>query len=168
MDTQSRNRKNEFEQVYKKYYTQLFYKALDWTLDEDIAKDLVGELFADLWQKFDDVRVEDVAGLLHTALRNKVVNMMRHEKVKRRYDEEYISTTSELMDEPDEVHEEQLKKLERVIEEQPVQRKFIFKQCCIEGKSYKEVSEIIGVEVSTVHKHVSRVYKELRKAFGLE
>lgn len=145
----------------------MFYKALDWILDEDIAKDLVAEVFADLWQRFDSVRMEEIGGLLHTSLRNKVVNMMRHDKVKRKYDEEYINTCSELMEEPDDVHEQQLKEVERVIDEQPAQRQFIFKQCCIEGKSYKEVSEIMGVEVSTIHKHVSRVYKELRKAFGI-
>lgn len=146
----------------------MFYKALDWTLDEDLAKDLVADLFADLWQRFDQVRIEEVGGLLHTSLRNRVVNMMRREKVKRKYDEEYINTTSEIMDEPDDVHEEQLRKVEQVIEEQPTQRQFIFRQCCIEGKSYKEVSEIVGVETSTIHKHISRVYKEIRKAFGIE
>lgn len=145
----------------------MFYKALDWTLDEEIAKDLVADLFADLWQKYDQVRQDEVVGLLHISLRNKVVNMMRHDKVKRKYDEEYINTTSEIMDEADDVHEEQLRQVERVIEEQPAKRQFIFRQCCLEGKSYKDVSEIVGVETSTIHKHISRVYMELRQALGI-
>ena len=142
----------------------MFYKALDWILDEEIARDLVEDVFVDLWTKFDSVRMDEVAGLLHTSLRNRVVNRMRHEKVERRYEEEYINTVSEIMDESDEVHEERLRVVEDVIEAQPSQRRFIFSQCCLAGKTYKEVSEIVGIEVSTVHKHISRVYRELREA----
>lgn len=152
-----------FEGVYKQYYTSLFYKALDWTLDEDIAKDLVEDLFAELWLRIDKIRVEDVAGYLNTAIRNRSVNYLRHEQVKRKYEDEYISVTSEIMDEPDDLHEERLKAVEKVISNQPPQRKFIFEQCCISGKSYKEVAEIVGIEVSTVHKHISKVYASLRE-----
>jgi len=152
-----------FQQVYKQYYTSLFYKALDWTLDEEIAKDLVEELFVDLWQRIDDIRMNEVAGWLHTSIRNRAINHLRHVQVERRYEEEYIAVTTEIMDDDEGVHEQQLQAIESVINQQPPQRRFIFDQCCLQGKTYKEVSEIIGIEVSTVHKHVSKVYAELRK-----
>lgn len=162
------NTEKKFEEVYKRYYTPLFFKALDWTLDEEIAKDLVEDLFVDLWQKMDQIRMEDIAGFLHTSIKNRAINHLRHQQVVRKYEDEYISVTTEIMDEDDVVHEEQLRVVEDVIEEQPPQRKFIFEQCCIEGKSYKDVSEIVGIEVSTIHKHVSRVYSELRKVFNIK
>ena len=155
-----------FEAVYRAHYTSLFYKALDWTLDDDTAKDLVEDVFADLWTRFDNIRMEEVGGLLHMALRNRAINRLRHESVKRRYEDAYISTVAEIMDEPDEVHEQQLQLMRRVIDAQPPRRRHIFTQCCLEDKTYKEVAESIGVEASTVHKHISRVYKELRATFG--
>ncbi len=157
------NKEKDFERIYKQYYTQLYFKALDWTLDEEIAKDLVEELFTDLWTKFDSLRLNEISGFLHTSIKNRAINHLRHRQVEMKYEDEYLAVTTEIMDESDEVHEERLKMLEAVIDEQPAQRRFIFNQCCIEGKSYKEVSEIVGVEVSTVHKHISKVYAELRK-----
>lgn len=159
---QDTNSVKDFERVYKQYYTTMFYKALDWTLDEELAKDLVEDLFVDLWQRFDTIRIDEVSGWLNTTIRNKAINHYRHQKVEQKYEEEYLSVTSEIMDEEDGMHEERLKAIEMVIEEQPPQRKFIFDQCCLKGKTYKEVSEIVGIEITTVHKHVSKVYAALR------
>lgn len=159
---QDTNSAKDFEHVYKQYYATMFYKALDWTLDEELAKDLVEELFVELWQRFDTIRMDEVAGWLSITIRNKAINHYRHRKVEQRYEDEYLAVTSEIMDEDEDVHEERLRAIEAVIEEQPVQRKFIFEQCCLKGKSYKEVAEIVGVEVTTVHKHVSKVYAALR------
>lgn len=154
---------NTFELVYKKHYTWLFHKALDQTLDEELSKDLVEEVYMDLWQKFDDIRLEEVTGLLRTMMRNKLANHFKHLQVARKYETEILSTETELWSENDEEYEERLKRINAVIDEQPPQRKFIFEQCCLRDKSYKEVSELVGVEISTIHKHVSRVYAELRK-----
>lgn len=163
---QATNKDKEFESVYKQYYTPLFYKALDWTLDEDVAKDLVEDLFTDLWLKMDTIRMSEIAGYLHTSIKNKAINYLRHRQVEMKYEEDYITVMSEIMDEKDDVHEERLKAIEQTIKEQTPQRRFIFEQCCIEGKTYKEVSEIVGIEVSTVHKHISKVYSELRALFN--
>ncbi len=157
------NKERDFEKVYRKYYTQLFYKALDWTLDENAARDLVGDLYADLWERIDSIRMDEVAGFLNTALRNRVINYLRHLQVERKYEDEYVAVMNEIMEEPDDIHERQLKLVEQVLSEQTAQRRFIFEQCCIEGKTYKEVSAIVGIEVSTVHKHISKVYSELRE-----
>lgn len=157
------NKEKEFEKLYRKFYTQLFYKALDWTLDEDVARDLVSDLYTDLWERIDSIRMDEVAGFLNKSLRNRAINYLRHIQVERKYEDEYIAMMTEIMEEPDDIHDRQLKLVEKVLSEQTVQRRFIFEQCCIEGKTYKEVAAIIGIEVSTVHKHVSKVYSELRK-----
>ena len=38
-----------FEQVYRKNYLRLYRYALSWVEDEDVAKDIVSDLFGDLW-----------------------------------------------------------------------------------------------------------------------
>lgn len=153
----------DFEHVYKLHYTTVFYKALDWTLDEDVAKDLVEDVFVDLWHRFDTIRQDEVVGWLNVTVKNKAINYYRHKKVEQKYVDEYLAVTSEIMDEDDNVHEERLTAIEAVINEQPPQRRFVFDQCCLQGKTYKEVAQIVGVEVTTIHKHVSKVYAILRE-----
>lgn len=151
-----------FEHVYKSCYTWLFHQALDQTLDEELARDMVEEVFVDLWKKFDNIRQEEAAGLLRKLMRNRLVNYFKHQQVVRKYEDEMRFTSNETLEEDDELYEERLRQVNAVMDSQPPQRRFIFEQCCLRNKSYKEVAELIGVEVCTIHKHVSRVYAELR------
>lgn len=157
------NKIKAFEHVYKSYYTWLFHQALDQTLDEELAKDFVEEVFVDVWNKFDTIRLDEVTGLLRMMMRNKVINHFRHQQVVKRYEDDIFSAGAETSDGHDDEYEERLRMVNTIIDEQPPQRRFIFEQCCLHEKSYKEVAELVGVEVSTIHKHVSRVYAELRK-----
>lgn len=152
-----------FEQIYKKHYIWLFRKALDRTLDEELAKDIVEEAFVDVWHKMDQVRQEEVRGLLLTLVRNKIVNHYKHQQVERRYESEVMHLESEIWEEPEDVYEERLRLINHTLDAQPAQRRFIFEQCCLHGKSYKEMAETMNLKVTTIHKHVSRVYAELRK-----
>lgn len=38
----------EFEDLFKKNYSRLFYCALDWVEDSEVAKDIVSELFSEI------------------------------------------------------------------------------------------------------------------------
>lgn len=151
-----------FEYVYKNYYTWLFHQALDQTLDEELAKDFVEEVFVDLWHKFDHIRQEEVAGLLRRLMRNKLANHFKHLEVVRKYETEVTAIETDFWDGNDDEYEERLRQINEVIDSQPPQRRFIFEQCCLKDKSYKEVAELVGLEVSSIHKHMSRVYAELR------
>lgn len=158
-----KNKITAFEHVYKSCYTWLFYQVLDYTLDEEVARDMVEEVFVDLWSKFDNIRQEEAVGLLRKLVRNRLVNYSKHQLVVKKYEDEVRLTSNEIQEEDeDELYEERLRQVYAVMDRQPPQRRFIFEQCCLKDKSYKEVAELIGVEVSTIHKHISRVYAELR------
>lgn len=161
------NRDIMFERLYKDNYTVLFYRALDIVEDEDVAADLVESLFADIWERFDQVRADEAPKYLMKSLKNKCVSYLRHKAVERKYEQQFLQMKEEMADEDDEVHEERLRIVDEVIESQTAQRKFVFQQCCLEGKSYGEVAAILNLSVSSIHKHVSKVYAELRKSlFG--
>jgi RNA polymerase sigma-70 factor (ECF subfamily) len=52
--------------------------------------------------------------------------------------------------------------LQQAIESLPAQRQQVFRFCKLEGKSYKEVSEILGISVSTISDHIVKGTKAIR------
>jgi RNA polymerase sigma-70 factor (ECF subfamily) len=45
----------------------------------------------------------------------------------------------------------------------PTKRKLIYKLCKIEGKSYQEVSELLGISVHTVNDHIKKANSFLKE-----
>ena len=154
---------DEFEALFKEWYTPLFYKAVDWVEDEEVAKDLVSELFADLWKSYDRIRHYQMAPYLFTAIKNKSLNHLRHRKVECDNRAAYARMKEEMLGDS-ELLEQRLAKMQEVIERQTPLTQFVFEACCYENKTYQEVADSLSVSVSAVHKHVSKMMAALRAA----
>lgn len=67
--------------------------------------------------------------------------------------------------EEDMLSKEEAQKLQQVIDMMPPQRKMVFTLCKLEGKSYKEVEEIMGINAKTISSHMLQANKFLRNHF---
>ena len=67
----------QFEELFKKNYSKLYYVALDWVENEESAKDLVNDLFAELWKQYERLQDENVEGYLFQSLRNRCINYLK-------------------------------------------------------------------------------------------
>lgn len=153
----------EFESFFRKWYTPVYYRALDWVEDEEVAKDLVSELFADVWSSYGQIRQYRMPAYLFTAIRNKSINYLEHQKVERKYQAEYLRRKEEVIGDS-ELLERQMAQIEQVIGSQTPLTRLVFEQCCYEGKSYQQMAEMLNVSVSAIHKHVSKMMAALRAA----
>ncbi len=70
------NRKQTFEQIYRKHYLRLFRYALSWVGDEDVAKDMIADLFSDLWNHHTVLQPDTVDFYLGRAVKNRCVNYL--------------------------------------------------------------------------------------------
>ena len=52
--------------------------------------------------------------------------------------------------------------LQNAINKLPPQRQQVFRLCKLEGKSYKEVSELLGISLSTISDHIVKATKSIR------
>ena len=71
----------EFEELFKANYSRIFYCALDLVEDTEAAKDIVSELFGDLWNQYERLRGERIEAYLYRAVRTRSVNYLRHKAV---------------------------------------------------------------------------------------
>ena len=62
-------------------------------------------------------------------------------------------------------HRNHLVMLRQAIELLPPQRRQVIRLCKLDAKSYKEVSEMLGISVSTISDHIVKGTKSIRDHF---
>lgn len=158
----------EFEELFKKNYSKLFYYALDWVEDSEVAKDIVSELFGDTWRRYERLRNEWIEAYLYRSVHNLCINYLRDKQVEMKYQQEVIEKRENVIGGDVDTHEEQLQVIDEVMDSLGPQTRMIFEQCHFEGRKYQEVAEMLNISVSAVHKHMNKAFTMFRKAFELK
>ena len=100
---------------------------------------------------------------------NACESLLVHEKVKERYLLEKRMTEEEGEEVPADEEEEfevQYARLRKVVDGLPEKCREIFILGCVDGLSYKEVSEKMGVSVNTVKTQIKLAYRKLKLELG--
>ena len=102
---------------------------------------------------------------LSRSVKNSCIDRKLHEEVKQRYQREMMASGEEVS-EDSESFEELYERLQIVMDSLPPKCKEIFILGCVEGLSYKDVAEQLGVSVNTVKTQVKVAYKRIKSEFG--
>lgn len=151
-----------FRYVFEKFYSSLCVYCLRLIREEGVTADLVQEAFVKLWenrQNFSSLLT--IRSWLYTIVRNSAINYLRHMRMKAEKLEERgreVETSAVELIIRQEV-ERQL--LEMIQELTPECRRVM--NLLAEGKSYKEVGELLHISVNTVKNHRIRAVKILKE-----
>ena len=138
-----------FDVLFHTYAEQLFFYAMGFVNNREEARDIVQGTFITLWEQRGKIQV--------------------HEKVKERYLLEKRMTEEEGEEVPADEEEEfevQYARLRKVVDGLPEKCREIFILGCVDGLSYKEVSEKMGVSVNTVKTQIKLAYRKLKLELG--
>jgi len=135
---------------------------------EDILQEMYTKLFSmeGLAAKTEE-RQDTFRSFLFTVLTNLIIDRERRATVRARDAHEPFSDAlySTWVNEPEEQAgiAEKFSDIERVLENINPHHKSAFVLCRVEGKAYREISDILGVSVSTVEKYISAALTAIRK-----
>lgn len=154
-----------FAELYERYWELIFRHILKMLGDKDDTKDLTQEIFTSLWIKSADIDPDtNIAGYLYVSARNKVINMIRHNKVKK----DYLSSLSCFVLESDPSIFEQLNEkellsaVEKEIQNLPEKMREVFELSRKKYLSHKEIALELHISDKTVKKQISNAIKILR------
>jgi RNA polymerase sigma-70 factor (ECF subfamily) len=75
-----------YTEIFERYHKLLLSHAYKLLRDRDEAHDVVQEVLLTLWQKHDTLRLSgSLSAYLYIAVKNRIFNLMSHEKVVARY-----------------------------------------------------------------------------------
>lgn len=161
--------RSAFEQLYRRTLHALMATIYKWTDDAAEAEDVLQEVFLDLWEKRDRIKIQnDVFPYLYSMARYKIFDRLRAKKMT----EKQILAWTQIMQEEAVLtaafREEELVSREALVsselEQLPAQMKRVYLLSAQHGKSIREISEELLVSPYTVKNHLQKIRKRLRSA----
>lgn len=157
--------KQAFTEIYDRYWSVMYAHVYKMLRDREDARDIVQEIFSNLWIKSADIKSDaNVAGLLYRTARNRVLDLIKHERVKS----DYLGSFTELMNtvDPQIVNHVDEKMLLAVIEEEiqklPEKMKVVFEMSRKENLSHKEIAHALNISDQTVKKQIQNALKLIK------
>lgn len=154
--------KKLFETYAKGLKRYIYFK----TKDVDLTEDIIQEAFVKLWDHCDDVTYLKVKSYLYTVATNIFLNHVKHEKVKKVYQSNYVKGSTNETPEFVLLEKEFLEKIEKAIKDLPPLQREVFLMSRIEKKKYKEIAEMLQISVKAVEKRMHLALKEVRLKIG--
>lgn len=134
----------------------------------DIAKDLIHDLFMEIWENLDSFEKLPGRSYLFKAVKNKCINYLKREQVRENYIS-YIQVENQLMGleyydsfEKLLVEKEGIQEIYRQIEALPDKCKQIFKLAYFEERKNAEIATMMGLSIRTVEHQLYLGLKTLR------
>lgn len=144
---------------------KLFRYALNYLKESSVAEDVIQDVFLKLWRKRTELdKIKNIEAWSMTMTRNISLDLLKRNKVKFT-DPVFIKEPIMRSEAPDNLIEQSELKdsVHQIIESlSEKQRQVVFLRD-IEGYSYREISEIIGVDENLVKVTLFRARENLRK-----
>ncbi|WP_290799074.1 RNA polymerase sigma factor [Flavihumibacter sp. UBA7668] len=157
--------KAAFTQIYELYSQSLYLNLLKLLKFEPAAEELLQDIFITLWEKRTTIQIDThLSGYLFGIAQHKAQDFFRklkrdrklHDYIRELATGEFESVEAKLL------RQEELDLLNNAINRLSPQRKQVFQLCKLEGKSYQEVSHILGISPSTINDHIVKATRFIR------
>lgn len=156
-----------FEEIYTEYFKPLYLYARRISQSEDLAKDVVSDVFYTLWKTQTDFsQIRELKSYLFRAVKNEVIRTLS--KNPRDFvdinSEHFIKKIENVDPEEILIEKELLLTIDELVSKLPYQRQLVFTMAKNKQMSYQEIADELGISVSTVKTQVSRAVASIRQA----
>lgn len=160
-----------FEKLFRKYYSSLQRFLWGYVTNQQVAEDLVQEVFVRIWENRYALNPDKkIKTYLYKIGRNLAIDHTRHRKIVRDWEEEKkalhsLSPVDQAINEK--LHNKlMLREIKQAIEGLPKRRRLVFMLSRYEGMTYKEIAEELDISVNTVDTQICRALQTLRDKFS--
>ncbi|RIH65425.1 RNA polymerase sigma-70 factor [Mariniphaga sediminis] len=156
--------KQAFRLLFDEHYSSLCLYANSLVNNLELSQDIVSDCFVRIWERKNDIGIESsIKHYLLFSVRNAIYSYLRSPESRKT---DINTIIDKLENTPIEEYnletDESILRVYKLIEELPEQRRKILELATFKGKSYKEISEVLGISVNTVNTQMTRAYRFLR------
>ncbi len=153
-------KKPTFERLFKDNYPHMYRMAFSMVEDADDAKDVVSQVFTQMWRSKPQVSDGSMRGYLLAATRNQCLHQLRQRQLQREMEAELQQAAQDSVDEE---REELMRQLQQVIDENLTEQdRRVLSLHYDEEKTYSETASILGISTAAVNKHITRSLAKIR------
>lgn len=157
-----------FKNVMRVYYRELVDFAHYYVKSSYLAKDVVQDVFANVWEKRGRWSPDrSLKMYLYQSVKNEALKMLRSRKTERKYIESYLEEVCEQEIYPEEIEisgEKEFQQAARqAIQSLPKRARMTYQLHRRDGLTYKEIAQVMDVSHKTVESQMSRALRMLRE-----
>ncbi len=160
-----------FSQVVSVYHERLLHFSFHYLNDKELAKDVIQDVFSDLWEKHEKLsEVNNLSSWLFTLTKNQCLKKIDYLRVRQKHADDLekkqldfvqgaltkLDTSPIIFNEINTILSDTLSKL-------PSQTRQIFELSRFEDKKNKEIAEELNISIKTVEANITKTLKILRK-----
>lgn len=157
-----------FELLYHAYKKRVYTNLRKLLHSDTLAEEYLQEVFYKLWVRRQQLDADKVfPAYLFRIAANLVFDHFRKAALDQKLQAHLIASGTELYDHVDQVihYKESQEQLSIAIATLPPQRQKIYSLCKIEGKTYEEVSLLLGISTSTINDHMVKASRVIKAHF---
>ncbi|MFT6055312.1 MAG: RNA polymerase sigma-70 factor (family 1) [Roseivirga sp.] len=146
---------------------KLYRFAFNIVKDEELAKDVVQECMIKVWEKRDEVKlIHNLEAWCMQVTRNKALDKLRSKHIKRTDLFEVELDTRKEKDTPEVLAErnEIMVRIQDLIDNLPNRQREVMQLRDIEGYSYKEIAEMLVIDINLVKTNLFRARRKLKES----
>lgn len=153
-----------FDEIFVRYCYKVYQGVYARLKVHEEAEEIVQDLFLAIWEKRNTLIIRDLQNYLFAASRKRVLNHMRANLVREKYQEYFLHFSDFCKSSVEEVIEyEELKDtVESVMSRLPKKTREVFRLNRLEGYSISEISKYLKLPKRTIGYHLTQSLKEFR------
>lgn len=159
---------HSFEAVFRESYSRYYYLALRIVGDGDVAKDLVSDVFVEVWAHRDRVHTDSLYSYLYRSVCNAAIDYAKCNQMHTSLDEADVSDLLPADDASWLAHNERMERLEQTLTDLPPRTREVLSLRYGQHRSYKETAEAMGITTDGVKKHVMKAFKLIREKMNVK
>jgi len=154
-----------FERLFRDFFPPLMAFARKILGDEDDAREVVHQVFINLWEKRTEVDLSSsLKSYLFTSVHNRSLNVIRDRK---KFSSEEVPEVAGEWDVSAQIESMELEeKIRESIASLPEKCREIFELNRFSGLKYSEIASQLGISVKTVENQMTKALKILREQLG--
>ena len=161
----ARNDELAFTEIYNRFWKKLFAVAYNRMQDQELAEDIVHDVFVSLWANRSTAEIKTLENYLASATKYMVLGKIKKKERERLYNSTLKETpVIELPVESSLHYKHLLEIVNDEIEKLPEKCKLIFKYSRNDHMPVKEIAEHLSISSKTVENQINKALKQLRLA----
>ncbi|MCT3942485.1 sigma-70 family RNA polymerase sigma factor [Elizabethkingia anophelis] len=158
-----------FKKIYLEYNNQVYFFVKKYISNIEDAGDVVQEIFVHLWKHSSSLQnSQNIESIIFKTAKQEVSNFYRKNKMLFTFSDESLikdEADSEKIDE--ELKEEQIKKIQNLLEKLPEKSRTFFNKNKIEKISYSQIAKENNISKSAVEKQVNKAIQFIKANLNL-
>jgi RNA polymerase sigma-70 factor (family 1) len=156
-----------YGELYERYWETLFETAYWHLYDKAAAKDIVQEVFVYCWQKRDQIQIkESVIAYLRTAVRFKVLNYLKSESAREKYEQLAGQALPAITTNEHIAYADLQASYRRELDKLPDKMRDVFTDSRDLGLTVEEIAAKRSISTQTVKNQITTALKKLREGLG--